>query len=204
MYGKFSYAAGLMILYGKFGRHTLINLHIILSAAASDQHSFWKQGNLKGTYRRKAPFLCMASRAESKILTADKLAAPNWPASLRSSAVNCRPSLPSLPIFARQIREHKHVWTHNLVSQPANGMRVMDCWNSSLAPLTANERRPKATVTIYSTTWNFCIEKNQKSFWIKEPEPQKAFRLIIQREKLLCVRVCLGYVCKRLLHKLPP
>lgn len=117
---------------------------------------------------------------QSKILTADRLLARNWP---------CNPICPlclghlesALHIcllcpFADQVWQSVHAWTHGLAPLPSID-DLQDWWRVSVQSAPKEKRRAVAAVLIY-TCWNLWNEHNRRIFQGVFASPLRVFTLI--------------------------
>jgi len=105
---------------------------------------------------------------QSKILTADKLMARNWPCNLVCALCDQEPETANHLIlhcsFAREVWHRVSSWSGELLLQPSIGMSLEDWWNDSLAGLSKEDRRSKAAILIYSA-WNIWKARNRQVFY---------------------------------------
>ena len=105
---------------------------------------------------------------QSKILTADKLMARNWPCNPVCALCDQEPETANHLIlhcsFAREVWHRVSSWSGELLLQPSIGMSLEDWWNDSLAGLSKEDRRSKAAILIYSA-WNIWKARNRQVFY---------------------------------------
>jgi hypothetical protein len=130
---------------------------------------------------------------QSKILTADKLMARQWPYDPVSSLCNLEAETASHLIlhctFARQVWDKMKVWTGNLIQMPAQGVKVLDWWQKELAQLPKNTRRLKAAMMIYAA-WSIWKARNRCVFDHKLLTPTEVMQEI--KVEAMCMKVACG------------
>jgi len=113
---------------------------------------------------------------QSKILTADKLLARQWPYNPICSLCNQEQETAAHLIlhcnFAQQVWSQMEGWTGNLVRQPAQGIQITEWWEKELAQLPKKTRKLKAALMIYAA-WNIWKERNRRVFNQKYGTPQE-------------------------------
>lgn len=104
---------------------------------------------------------------QSKILTADKLLARQWPCNpicpLCNQDQETASDLILHCVFAQQVWGRMFNWTQALVNTPQSGMQILEWWERELAKLPKKTRKLKAAMMIY-TAWNIWKERNRRVF----------------------------------------
>ena len=131
---------------------------------------------------------------QTKILTADKLEARNWPC--EQNCVLCdqeRETAAHLCLhcpFAKQVWLLVSNWTAGSVTMPEDpSENVEEWWRRSLSSLSQSQRRSVAAVLMY-TTWNLWKERNRHVFDSKSLQPHNVFSII--KAEVLLRRVACG------------
>ena len=118
---------------------------------------------------------------QSKILTADKLLARQWPCNPLCPLCNLVPETASHLIlhcqFAQQVWALLETWTLSIIGKPVQGLDVMTWWEKELAHLPKKDRRLKAAVMIYGA-WNIWKARNKKVFEQKNMNPGEVLQEI--------------------------
>jgi len=111
---------------------------------------------------------------QSKILTADKLLARQWPCNPLCPLCNQEQETAEHLVlhcnFAKLVWEKMEVWTQQLVRPPENGLEIVDWWQKELAQLPKQTRKTKAAMMIYCA-WNLWKERNRRVFEQKQKAP---------------------------------
>jgi hypothetical protein len=103
---------------------------------------------------------------QSKVLTADKLLARNWPCNptciLCDQAPEMAVHLCLQCVFAREVWHLVATWSDDLIQAPAQDLSLEAWWNASLSGHSQHHRRMVAAIQMY-TTWNLWEERNRRS-----------------------------------------
>lgn len=130
---------------------------------------------------------------QSKVLTADKLLARNWPCNplcslcdqvqetAQHSALHC--------VFAKEVWLLVANWTNGLVQVPKDGIHIEDWWNSELSGLPKQMKRNKAAAIIY-TVWNVWKERNRRVFESASLSPARVFSVIKEDMNFRDIALC--------------
>ena len=130
---------------------------------------------------------------QEKILTADKLAARNWPSF--TNCVLCDQEFETATHlclhcpFAQHVWHLVSTWTAGVIQVPQEQDEgIEEWWKSSLAHLSQAQKRSVAAILTY-TTWNIWKEKNRRVFEQKCLQPHQVV-LLIKKEINLRRVVC--------------
>lgn len=139
---------------------------------------------------------------QSKLLTADKLLASNWPCNPICPLCNVEKTSVHLILrcqFARVVLEKIGVWAGGLVQAQIimqsfflrdQNAEMEDWWKMELANLPKQVRRTKAAILMY-TAWNICKARKR---WIFEGVKMDAVQDEIKAEIVLTRLACGGPV----------
>lgn len=123
----------------------------------------WTGNNWKGTYRFFAWLL-----VQSKLLTADKLLARNWPCnpvcSLCDQAHESAEHLALQCVFAWEVWHLVADWSDGMIQVPRVGVQIEEWWNLVVKGLPKNMKRNKAAIMVY-TAWNVWKERRYEVRW---------------------------------------
>jgi hypothetical protein len=145
--------------HGEYSAKSAYLVQFIGSFCSFNAKDIWR-ASAEGKHRLFAWLL-----VQSKILTADRLLARNWPCN--PVCVLCDQHLESAShlvlqcVFARQVWLLVRQWTRGLVQLPVQNAYVEEWWNSSLSGRPKEERKRLATVLMY-TAWNIWKERNEE------------------------------------------
>ena len=142
-----------------------LNLHTMCN---SQELSVTSVQTLFGKLRQKENTSFFAwLLVQCKILTADKLAARQWPCNQICVLCNQEQETAAHLIlhcsFALSVWQKMQIWTQQLVQMPIGYSKIIDWWQKELAQLPKKTRRTKAAFMMYGA-WNIWKERNRRIF----------------------------------------
>ena len=153
---------------GNYNAKSAYNVQFTGAFSNFSANSIWK-AEAEGKHKFFAWLL-----VQCEILTADKLAARQWPCNQICVLCNQEQETAAHLIlhcsFALSVWQKMQIWTQQLVQMPIGYSEIIDWWQKELAQLPKKTRRTKAAFMMYGA-WNIWKERNRRIFEHKEGSP---------------------------------
>ena len=146
---------------GNYNAKSAYNVQFTGAFSNFSANSIWK-AEAEGKHKFFAWLL-----VQCKILTADKLAARQWPCNQICVLCNQEQETAAHLIlhcsFALSVWQKMQIWTQQLVQMPIGYSEIIDWWQKELEQLPKKTRRTKAAFMMYGA-WNIWKERNRRIF----------------------------------------